>query len=856
MARRAFIHQVEARERAGRWFPALAGLLTISLLASTWVGLFTFLGANAAYGTASDIEKEFIPDVDSMDLVFPDLSRVSRVYASGGEQMAVLHDGRVSEPVPFDEIPQLVVNAVLAAEDKDFYQHEGVDFPAIAQAAIENVLFDRLRGGSTITQQVVKKTFVGDDVTARRKIAEAFVSAEVERRFSKDQILEFYLNSVYFGSGAYGIKAAAQEFFGKELDDLSAFEAATLAVLVRNPSLYDPRRNPAEVLDRRNQVIDQMAESGWITDRLAVRIKQQRLGVIDHTGFPTEAEHVVAEIKRQLLDLNNHQFDFLGTTKEERKRAIFGCPADDLTCTGGGGLRIESTIDLRLQREAFSVLQEWLPYPDEAGNLALCQTLAGPLALETEAQINAYAAANSCAPTGAIATTDTFSGAVIVMASGLPFDVDQFDLAVQGRRNPGSAFKPFTAVAALESGDITLGSFYNGSSPQTLECPYVCSSKGNVWTVANAGASYGVISLEEATSSSVNTVYAQVALEVGPERIVETANRMGIQSELRAVPSITLGTSEVSPLEMASAFSNFATNGSWAPTYLVSRILAADGSLLFEHQIDHQQVGDPRIFASVRRPLTKVPTGAGTAPNANIGRPQAGKTGTHQDYKDAWFVGFVPQYSTAVWVGYEADQIPLTDVIIHGEHFARVFGGSVPAPIWAQFMNIVLDGVEPLDFPAPAENLDEFFKTPTTVVPSVVGLPVDEAESAIRKAKLQPNVVEVASIETAGVVVSQTPEGGATVNQGQAVTIGVSTGIAPTGILPSVVGMTVEQALAALALFDEEAGLRLVIQTVNVPVDKPENVGKVMAMDPPGGSEVGYGAVITLSVGQQAAPPG
>ena len=236
MARKALIHQIEARERRGRWFGALATLLSISLLLSGWVGLFAFLGANSAYGTFEEIADEWVPDTRSMQLNLPDLSRVSRVYAASGEVLAELHDGRNSEPIPYDQVPEVMVHAILAAEDSEFFEHSGIDFTAIASAALDNFISDSTRGGSTITQQVVKNAFVGNEISIRRKVNEAFVSAELERRFPKERILEFYMNSVYFGSGAYGVKTAAEEFFDKPLDQLQIHEAAALAVLVRNPS--------------------------------------------------------------------------------------------------------------------------------------------------------------------------------------------------------------------------------------------------------------------------------------------------------------------------------------------------------------------------------------------------------------------------------------------------------------------------------------------------------------------------------------------------------------------------------------------------------------------------------------------
>jgi len=348
MARKALIHQIEARERRGRWFGALATLLSMSLLLSGWVGLFAFLGANSAYGTFEELQDEWVPETASMELTLPDLSRVSRIYADSGEVLDELHDGRNSEPVPYDQMPEVVVYAMLAAEDADFFEHEGVDFSAVASAALDNLIYDTTRGGSTITQQVVKNAFVGSELTVRRKVNEAFVSAELERRFPKERILEFYMNSVYFGSGAYGIKTAASEFFSKDLNDIEVHEAAALAVLVRNPSLYNPRQRPEITLDRRNDVIAQMEEEGWITEAEAQSATNEPLDVIDAPLRRGEADHVVAEVKRQLL--NNDQFSFLGDTNEERKKAIFGCPADDVACEGGGGLQIFTTIDLGLQK--------------------------------------------------------------------------------------------------------------------------------------------------------------------------------------------------------------------------------------------------------------------------------------------------------------------------------------------------------------------------------------------------------------------------------------------------------------------------------------------------------------------------
>ncbi len=843
MARRSLIHDVERRERSGRWFPAFAGLLVISLLASTWIGLFSFMGANAAYGTFSDLEERWIPDTETMTLSFPDLSRVSRIYASGGELLAELHDGRISEPVSIDEIPDTMINAVLAAEDEDFYEHDGVDFKAIASAAVDNILSDTTRGGSTITQQLVKNLFVGDEITIERKVQEALVAAELERRFTKDQILEFYLNSAFFGSNAYGVSAAAEQYFQKDLDELTVAEAATIAVTIRNPSVFNPRRNSDLVLDRRNRVIKNMEEEGWITSVEGARALKEPMVIAPRTSITGVADHVVAEVKRQMLD--DPEFAFLGETREDRKTAIFGCAADDEECTGGGGLRIETTIDLPAQRAANDILQTWFTIPEN--NFEACQELFPDRNVNSLEFLEVYATSHTCAPTGALATVDNHTGAVVTMASAVPFDFNQFDFAVQGRRNPGSTMKPITLVTALELGE-SLASRWNGASPQTFECPYRCSDEGNTWTVSNAGAGYGRISLAQATTNSVNTVYAALALKIGPENIAAMAKRMGIESPLRPVPSITLGTSEVSPLEMASAFTNFATNGLHADNYLVSRIFDANGEVIYEREVRQNQVADPAIFAAARQPLLDVPTGSGTAPRANIGVPQGGKTGTTQNFTDAWFVGFTPNYSTAVWTGFPGVLEPLRNVAINGETYSRVFGGTVSAPIWAEFMKVLLADEDPGVFPElPEEDLSVYFEIPTTVVPSVVGLDYESAKTALSQANLIPWEVPFNSVVPAGTVLGQSVGAGATVEQGVTVYLNVSTGVVPTVTLPGrLIGMTQQDAFYNIQLLAQEVNA-----TLNVTVQEIQGrPGVVLGMNPAPGATVGDGATITLFVGR------
>jgi penicillin-binding protein 1A len=658
------------------------------------------------------------------------------------------------------------------------------------------------------------------------------------------------MNSVYFGAGAYGVKTAAEEFFAKEMDELTISEAATLSVMVRNPSLYNPRRRPEVTLERRDQVIREMEENGWITTEEADAAIEEPLGVVEAPLRRGQADHVVAEVKRQLL--NDPEFAFLGESPEERKKAVFGCPADDVACEGGGGLQVFTTIDLELQQKANEILASWLPLPPYEENLAKCKEI---LPNETDDFLARYAETHSCVPTGAMTMVDNWTGAVKVMASGLPFEFSQFDLAVQGRRNPGSSFKPFGLVAALENG-FTMGHTWSGKSPVKIECPFPCAPNGsNIWTVNNAGASYGVIDLAEATYGSVNAVYAQLSLEVGPEKIVDVAKRMGVdESALDPVLSIVLGSSAVSTREMANAFSNFATNGLHADDYVIAKIVNSEGETIYEHEAETTQVADPAIFAAAHRALSVVPV-SGTAPRANIGIPQGGKTGTHQSYLDAWYVGYTPEFSTAVWVGYEAQQVPLVNVVINGQPYDRVFGGSVPAPIWAEFMSYVHQDLPVTDFPPEPANIGQYLVPPPTTVPNVIGLPEDDAVAELREARLNASVDRIPSLQPAGIVVRQSAAGGSTVKQGSFVTIYVSTGELPSGPLPNLTGLTMDEALEIVSAFELDTGVRISLSQQEVPTSNESLVGRIVDTDPPPATEVQGEVGVVAFIGVFEEPP-
>ncbi|HSM01178.1 MAG TPA: transglycosylase domain-containing protein, partial [Acidimicrobiia bacterium] len=744
------IHEAERIERSGRRFVAVAVLAAIVVISSTWLGLFVFLGANTAQGTLLDLREEWIPDVESMQLDLPDLGRLSTVYTADGVVLGQLTE-RNSQPVLLDEIPNLVIAAVLAAEDEDFMSHGGVDYQAVMRALIADLRGGETQGGSTITQQVVKQNFVGSEPTLERKVAEASIAIEMERRYTKEQILEFYLNSVFFGENAYGVTAAAQEYFGKTLDQLSIAEAAALPVPIRNPSLYNLRNDSEIPIRARNAVIDNMVEEGWITEAEGDAAKEEPLVTVPHQEFQTLAPQVLIAAREQLL--SNPRFG-LGLTPQQRKRAIFGCPAHDTECEGGGGLNIYTTVDYSLQVRAQEILQDWLPPGSEL-------------------------------PTGAIAMVDNRTGATVVMASGLDFGTDleagqrEYDLATKGRRNPGSAFKPFGAIAALEQG-ITLRSYWNLTDEDPIDFggpqPWPCENAPNEEP--------GIRSLEEALYRSTNRVFCHVSLAVGPENIVEVAHRLGVRSSLSAVPAIVLGAQAVSPLEMASAYSTIANQGIRVENYLIERIEDSAGNVIYEHEVEREQVVEPALAAAMINTMEKVVT-SGTGTAADIGRPQIGKTGTHENNTNAWFVGSIPQYSTAIWIGYPDEQAPMRCLTIEGTvdgdpvrfECINVAGPNIPPRIWREFMMEVIRGLPVEDFPDDPPGTSAYYATPRVAMPDVLGMELDDAEEAIFDAGLDFEVVEVNSDEPVNTVVSTDPEPGTRVFQGSTIQVEVSNGM-------------------------------------------------------------------------------
>ncbi|GMQ86044.1 MAG: hypothetical protein BMS9Abin07_1616 [Acidimicrobiia bacterium] len=829
-------HKAHRRDRRRRRLPSLLLLTIIVIVVAGWIGLFGFLGSTAALGTAQSLEEQYLCDIDGMDLTFPDVSRLSSVVTSDGVELGKLSE-RNSQPTPLDGIPVMVIDALLSAEDKSFYEHSGVDYRAIFRSALAG----GESGASTITQQVVKQNFLSSERTIERKICEAQVATELERLYTKEQILEFYANSVFFGSNAYGVTAAAQEYFGKSLDDLTLAEAATLVTPIRSPTFYQPRQNPQNSLDARNRTVDRMFENGFVTAEAAATAKAQPLGVMPHSQAEELSPQVMIAVRRALLDDTADRYG-LGATYTERKEALFGCPAADTTCSGGGGLTIDVTVDYRLQTEANRILRAWYRQ-------------------------------GSAGPTGAIATVENATGAIRVVASGVEYGTDlaagerPYDLAMEGRRHAGSALKPFTLAAALESGDlegrpITLNSYWDRASPAEIDCGSPgCGGNPNnsIWAPLNAGREpHKLTTLEAGTYSSINTVYARVIEAVGPQVVIEMAARLGIKSSMKPVYSVTLGAASVSPLEMASAYSTFANGGNYIEPYLIERITDASGTVIYQHRTQPVRVLSQPIASAVTSTLEKVVSRGTGNPNAQIGRPQAGKTGTATDYTDVWFVGFIPQYSTAVWVGYPDGSVEMRDFTVWNDIDGReqshrvAYGGTVAAPVWRQFMLYLTKDLEVVDFPEPPEGTSAYYAVPGTSVPRInVDMKLEDIESAVYGAHLRVEIVEVPSLEEIDTIISIAPEPGRRLSQGSAVTLEISIGIPEAIEGPNLIGLPVTEVPGALALFLEETAVTLNWTRVDVEVADPAQWSIVLSTDPVPGALVSPGDTITVFVGVQ-----
>jgi 1A family penicillin-binding protein len=589
--------------------------------------------------TACSLAPVTLPEAQPLGL------RTTITAADGSKLARIYRENRAA--VSIERIPQHVIDAVLAAEDARFFKHHGYDLRAITRAAIVNWREGKIvQGGSTITQQYVKNTYFRDpERTLERKAREIRIAIELEKQFTKEEILEKYLNTVYFGDGAYGIKAAAETYFGHGTEQLDLPQAAMLAGLIRAPSKDSPRDHPHRALERRNLVLSEMKELELITATEAADATAEPLRVLpDPPRIATKEPYFVEAVKREIL--NDKRF---GQTEQDRARALFK-----------GGLKIETTLDPELQRAARSAVDSILNQPGD--------------------------------PEAALVAIEPKTGEIRAMVAGRDWNASQVNLALGkagggSGRQPGSAFKGIVAATALETGIQLNDEFETGPVQFTFD-------DGTVWTVQGGG-SASRLTMGQALAESSNGVFARLGLQLGAGRIGTQANIMGVKTHLPDVPSLALGAAEVSVLDMAAAYATIANHGIAVEPTTIRKITTSDDVVIEPDQEVIQGAMSPGNAYFLTTALEGVIThGTGTA--ANIGRPAAGKTGTTNDYADAWFVGFTPQLVTAVWVGYPQGRVPMTSV-----HGITVLGGTFPAMIWRAFMLRALRGEPVMGFHPP-----------------------------------------------------------------------------------------------------------------------------------------------------------
>jgi penicillin-binding protein 1A len=576
---------------------------------------------------------------DLSELKADDKGQLSVVYAADGSKLGFIQSDTLRRVRPWREIPVELRRATVAIEDERYYKHDGVDLNAIVRAGIKNLESgETVQGGSTITQQLVRALYIRDpERNFARKIREAKLASELEEQHSKTWILREYLNSVPYGTvngrTAIGAEAAAVTFFDKHASRLKLHESALLAGLPQAPSQYNPFRNPTAAIERRNDVLEQMLENDFITQAEFEDAASKGLGL--KLG------------QRYVQRREPYFFDYVQEKLIER----YG-----VGVVRAGGLRIHTTIDPTMQDQAREAINSY--YGDPAG------------------------------PSSAIVAIDPTNGKIRAMASSGTYGERRFNLAAQGHRQPGSAFKTFVLTAAILKGVDPDSTSYT-SKPLAINDPYY-----GEWNVRTFGDSYsGTVSLTQATLSSDNTVYAQLILDIGPEAVCKTAKLLGIRTKLDCYPAEGLGglTRGVTTLEMANAYATLAAGGVRRRATGIERVVFPDGkSEKLGNPEGKRVMTDGQAYEVTKILKMNVTSGTGTA--ANYGCPAAGKTGTTDEAKDAWFVGYTPQLSAAVWVGY-----PDAGVAMPGAQ-----GGTFAAPVWHAFM-LPAHGEFCDDFPLPEE---------------------------------------------------------------------------------------------------------------------------------------------------------
>jgi penicillin-binding protein 1A len=602
-----------AKSRSRAWL--VVKLFIVALLLAMIAGLA--VAAGAIYAVSRDL-----PSLDSLER--NKLAVNSTIYDRTGKVLlAELHGGENRVIVPTAKIPDVMKQATVAVEDERFYEHHGVDYQGVVRALVLNLQAGTVvQGGSTITEQYIKNAYIGDERTYQRKLREAVLAWQLEDKWSKDRILTAYLNTVYYGAGAYGVEAAARTYFHKHASGLNLKEAALLAALPKFPSAYSPTTDPDMAKQQRNKVLQLMADQAYITQQRADKQMASKL-------------HVYQRPPNYNKSLADYFVDYV--TKVLVKR--FGSAK-----VFDGGLKVTTSIDVKWQQEAIDIIK----------------STTAPLDFGFK-------------PSAALVAIDPANGYIRTMVGGLDYKKQKFNLASQAKRQPGSSMKPFVLATAVEQGMNPDTTYYNSKSPIIIPMGYAAP-----WVVNGDGPG-GPESVSAATTISDNVVFAQLSVDVGPDNTVETAHRMGITSPLDAVPSITLGTSGVSPLEMADAYATLAANGIHHKPQAIVKV-ERRGKVLWRPTTKGKRALPAGVASVVTQCLERVASaGTGSATGSFFPYPRAGKTGTTEDGADLWYAGYTPQLAAAVWMG-----------DINKRSAMPVYGGDYPAPMWARFFAAAL----------------------------------------------------------------------------------------------------------------------------------------------------------------------
>ena len=564
-------------------------------------------------------------------------------YSNGEEIGRVGTQNR--QIVPLAKIPLKVRQAVLAAEDKSFYSNKAFSVTGILRAAFNNLTGGSLQGGSTITQQYAKTAFLTPSRTIQRKVRELVIAIKLENELSKDQIFESYLNTIYFGRGSYGVMTASQQYFNRNVDQLTISQAAVIASILRSPGLYDPvfaEGNAERLANRFEYVKNNMLEEGWLTEAEAAKMKMPEVAPRATSGQLSGPKgHVIEAVQKEL--------------------AKFGFTPDQLLV---GGLVIKTTLDQQAQQSAVDAVNRF--YPSNAPE---------------DLRIG-------------LAAIRPGTGEVLALYGGRDYLERQLNDATQSITQAGSTFKPFAIVAALEKG-IPLTSMWNGDSPQTFD------DLGKPYEVFNYGNNgWGQVDLMTATKHSINTVFVPLGINVGPDKVVDVARRAGIPDTVAMMPtpSFVLGTSSPHVIDVANAYATFAAQGVRSKPYLVSQVIGSNKGVLFEATPSTEEVFSKDVMADLTYALKGTILGGTGAAALALGRPAAGKTGTSQSNASAWFSAYTPQIAASV--SFFRDNATQSLNGIGG--MTSVTGGSFPARIWTQFMKGALKGQPVMSFPAPA----------------------------------------------------------------------------------------------------------------------------------------------------------